>query len=202
VRKCSGLDASRRARRMSAPATFDYLRAAPTLEEALLLYRIPKQLQAACRALCCSVLFAMTAWVLEGARLDRAVRSEQLDADRYARQVSALSAQRVYEKRVQFLTDLDKRVRMIAESGTLAARRLAAVSADLPANVWITAITPDADGVMLEGRTRDLNGLSDALLRLNADPLLAKPALLNAQVTAGAAPVGLRFTVHIAATGP
>ncbi len=188
---------------MNVLSSFDYLRSMPTLEEALSSFRVPKSFQAACRALCCSCLFALSAWVFEGARMHRAVQSERLNASRYAQQLSELSAERVYEKRVRLLTDLDRRVRTIAESGTLAARRLAALSADLPKNVWITAITPDAGGVRLDGRTRDLNALSDALIRLNADPLFARPSLLSAQTTPpAAAPLGLRFTLHIAATAP
>lgn len=135
--------------------------------------------------------------------MHRAVQAERLNSDRYARQLSVMATERIYEKRVRTLTDLDRRVRTIAASGTLTARRLAALSTDLPANVWITAITPESGGVMLDGRTRDLNGLSDALVRLNADPLFANPSLLNAQITpAAVARLRLRFTLHIAAAAP
>ena len=189
---------------MNVPVSFDYLRPSPSLEEVLFSCRVPKEMRASCRALCCSVLFALTAWVLEGARLHRALQFERADADRYSRQLSALNAERVYEKRVQALTDLDRQVRIIAESGTLAARRLAALASDLPGNVWVTAITPDAAGVMLDGQTRDLNGLSDTLVRLNADPFFLRPSLMSAQRMAATAvtPPGLRFTLHIAARVP
>ncbi len=70
-------------------------------------------------------------------------------------------------------------------------------------DVWVTAITPDGDGVMLGGRSRDLNALSDTLIRLNADPLFAKPSLLSAQIAGTTtAPLGLRFTLHVAANVP
>jgi Tfp pilus assembly protein PilN len=127
---------------------------------------------------------------------------EESNAKHDAQQLSALSLAKVYEKRVRLLVDLDRRVRTIAASGTTAARRLAALSADLPANVWITSIAPDSNGITLDGRARDLTGLSDTLIRLNADVLFGQPSLLSAQVAATTAPsLALQFSLHVAGGG-
>jgi hypothetical protein len=183
---------------MTVPSSFDYLRNGPTPAEILSACGVPVRLRAPSRALSLACLFALCAWIFEGARFGEALRSESVSEVRYTRQVATLKALRIYEKRVRTLIDLDDHIRTIAESGTAAARRLAALSVDLPPNVWITAITPDADGMMLDGRVRDFTVLSDALVRLNADPLLAKPSLLSAQLTrTGAAAIGLRFVLRL-----
>jgi Tfp pilus assembly protein PilN len=188
---------------MIVPTSFDYLRPLPTLEEGLFSCRVPRPLRAACRALSCACLFAVCAWAFEGARLHQATQAEERNSKRYAEQRSVLVGASVHEKRARLLADLDRRIRVIAGSGTQAARRLAALSADLPGNVWITAITPDTNGVLLDGRTRDLTGLSNTLVRLDTDPLFTEPSLLSAQVTTTAvASLGLRFSLHLAGGGP
>lgn len=187
---------------MTGLPSFDYLRSFPTLEEIVLSCRAPRPLRAACRALSYSCLFVLCAWAFESARLHRSAQAEQMNAKRYARQLDVLTAAKVHEKRARLLTELDRRVRAIAASGSVEARRLAALSADLPADVWVTSVTPDTTGVMLEGRTRDLTGLSNALVRLNADPLFSEPSLLSAQAaTSAAAAVALRFSLHLAGAG-
>jgi len=115
---------------MSVLSQFDYLRSLPTLEEVLSSCRVQRPLRAPCRALFCSCLVAAGAWVFEGTRLNRAAQSQEANANRYAGQLSSLRAERIHEKRVRLLTDLDRRVRAIAESGTLAARRLSALADD------------------------------------------------------------------------
>jgi Tfp pilus assembly protein PilN len=183
---------------MTVPSSFDYLRQAPTLEEVLSACRVPGRLRAAFRAVWLSCLFVLCAWTFEGSRLKQAIRTESLTNAHYTQQIVLLKTARIYEKRVRLLTDLDDQIRTIAESGTLAARRLAALSVDLPPDVWITALTPEADGVMLDGRAGNLTSLSDALVRLNADPLFEKPSLLSAQLTSSAAkPIRLRFVLRL-----
>lgn len=187
---------------MTRPSSFDYLRAYPTLEEIAFACRVPRPLRSACRALCYSSLFALCAWTLESVRLHRAAQVEQVNAKRYAQQLGVLAAAKIHEKRARLLTGLDRQVRAIAASGRTEARRLAALSADLPENVWVTSITPERTGVTLEGRTRDLTGVSSALVRLNADPLFSEPSLLSAQAArAAAAALGLRFSLHVGEAG-
>jgi len=187
---------------MTAPLRFDYWRDTPALEEIALVWQTAGPMRAACRALGFAFLFVLGIWSFESIRLHRAAAAERFNATQYSRQQNTLKTLRVREKQIRRLMDADDRVRTIVASGTVAARRLAALSNDLPETVWITAITPDANGMMLDGQAGDLSGVSNALDRLSEDPILGQPSLLSAQFGAGPAAGGLRFTVHLGTSGP
>lgn len=181
--------------------SFDYLQSVPTWAELASACRLSRPMRPALHALACCCLLTLCAVSLEVMRVQRAAQAEAIDARRYAQQLDELRVANVHAKQAKFLTDLDQRIRTIAASGTLAARRLAALADDLPSNVWITAITPDTNGLVLDGRTHDFTGLSDTLIRLNAEPLFVEPSLLNAQVvTPAATPLALRFSLHLASS--
>lgn len=179
--------------------SFDYLQSSRPLRGLLHCCRLPARVRPSANALVCSCIIVAASWAIEANRLHQGLRIEDSYAEHYDAQVHVLAKAHVYEKRVQGIVDLDRRVRYIVASGTSAARRLAAIAADLPQNVWLTSVAPDSTGTSVEGRTSSFSALSMALRRLSRDSILGEPTLTNAQVEDNVVPnLAVRFSMHVA----
>jgi len=96
------------------------------------------------------------------------------------------------------LTELDGAVRRAAESGTRVAQRLASVARDLPTDAWLTAITPDASGMTLEGFGASLDAVRRALLGFSRDPNAGAPELERTDLDESSSGKSfVRFSMHL-----
>lgn len=178
--------------------SFNYLPERRSLRDIMTRWLMPPPLRLPLHAIAALVLFGVMALLYESTQLREARNEEQTAASEYAAQAAAVRNAKDYERHVRSLMKLDAEVRRAAESGTVAAGRLAAVARDLPEDAWLTAIRPDSTGLALDGMAADLSGVRRTLLGLGRDPRAGEPELQRTELeenTNGASLV--HFLLHL-----
>jgi Tfp pilus assembly protein PilN len=178
--------------------SFNYLPEPAKLRDVIGRRPVPIALRVPLQILGCCLLFAVFTWLLESLRADRVQRIRQAAAAEYAAQSTAMANANVYARRVAMLQSLDSEVRRAAESGTSAAQKLSSVARDLPADAWLTAITPDARGLVLEGMAANLDTVRRALVSFSRDAGAGEPELVRSEIAQTSAGTPLvRFSMHL-----
>lgn len=178
--------------------SFDYFRSEPGLRSFVYVLRPPAELRLPLTALSVACLAVFSAFGIERARLGSTLRIERAYLLRFEAQKRILAAAKIHWHRAEQLLALDRGIRVIARSGTQNARRLASIADDLPADAWLTQISPDPAGSVIQGRTRDWLGLADTMRRLERDSIAGEPELAAADMLEHVKPdVALRFTLRL-----
>lgn len=176
--------------------SFDYLHSArPDIIVRILEFRIPSRLQSAIAALAGSIVIAGGAWGIESYRLSAALTVETTYQANYERSETALARENVYFDRVKNLVALDKRLRDITASGNVTARRLAQIGNALPQKAWLSSISRDGDGLLLEGGASDMASVGRVLSALTNAHGISNPTLVDASADSRADGT-VKFTVH------
>jgi hypothetical protein len=68
------------------------------------------------------------------------------------------------------LLAIDRRLRVVRASGYERARLLAKIGADIPADAWLTNVTPAGGTAHVSGQAENLSAVERILLRLNGGP--------------------------------
>jgi hypothetical protein len=179
--------------------SFNYLRSArPDWLRRLTDLRVPERLHAALLGVVVATTFTCGACGIEQHRLSQARQHEVYNRQRFQRSLRALEKSRVYYDRVRALVNLDMRVRAIVASGHSSALLLAELANRLPQHAWLTSISRDESGTILEGQARDLDTIGDMLRSINGAGDLGVPTLMSAQVVpvrAGGALI--KYVLHL-----
>lgn len=182
---------------------FDYARSArPMFVRRLLEFRVPPRLHAAAVALAGALAVIGGACGIEAYRLREALTMESVYQARYDAVHARLQETHVYRERVRALVDLDRRVRSIAESGDADARALAEIANMLPAHTWLTGISRDAGGLVLEGDARDLGVLGGVIRNLMHAKHVHRPTLLGAAAADDRRGDAVKYRIHVDGDGP
>ena len=167
--------------------SFDYLRPArPELLARLMEIRIHRRLYAPAATLLCALFAVCAAWGIEAYRLTAAIRVESAYDRQFERSRRDVAQADIYFDRVRDLVTADEQVRDIVASGIARAERLAGIADAMPERAWLTAISNDGSGLLLQGESTNLQELSRFLSALTHVEGIRNPSLVNAQVDTGA----------------
>lgn len=156
---------------------FDFLHDGPPLAiERLRAFAIPVHVRVPLGALFTAMLVVAAWHGLEGGWIARARHEDLIARERLEDMRSAFAATNLKRRDVEQLLVLDRRLRAIRLSGTRVSTRFAALANALPSKAWLTSISPDGNGVLVEGRSEGLRVLATTIEALA--PL--SPALVRA----------------------
>ena len=147
--------------------------------------RLNSHMRVPVAALCGSLVLLAGAGLIEKAHYVQSARVEQSYRQRFELSEARLRAVNILYRHVLAIAALDSEIRSITDSGDADARRLEDIANKMPSHTWLTAITHDANGVVLDGKTRDLGSLSDLLRGLMRLRRASNPVLRSAVVTDG-----------------
>lgn len=179
---------------------FDYLRGErATVLLRIIECRVPQRLHSSATALAIAVVVALGAWGIESYRLSSALAIQGLYETQFAGSERAVAQTRVRYRRLQERAALDRRIREIRTSGFLDAERLAEIANRLPAHMWLTSITRDSGGMLLEGSARSLASLSLAIDGLSRSTRLRNAVLVSAtsEEESGSGRRQLKYQLHV-----
>ena len=142
--------------------------------------RVPERLHAGLCALAGAAALVTGAWSIETVRLQDALAVQETYQARYDRAQQELERADVLYDRARTLVALDRQVRAIAASGDADARELAEIANRLPRTAWLTGISHDATGLVLQGRAADLSAVGEVVRGFLNARYLRSPQLVNA----------------------
>lgn len=153
--------------------SFNYLRSSRRRFGACL----PERAQSGVCALIAALLVVAGICTIEQLRLQQAVRTESLHRHQYLRKRRAAEAANLRSAKILREIALVKRLREIQSSGSIEARRLVQIAADLPPHAWLSSVSHDAASTSLEGRAKDVATVAAMVRGLSRQPALRLPAI-------------------------
>lgn len=177
---------------------FDYLHAARAgWILALQRFAIPAHLLAASYALAASAAVVCGAAAIERSRCHEAQRIEMAYRLRYERSARAVQAAHIYSKRVASLLAFDDEVRGIVASGDINAERLADLADHLPRHAWLTSLSLDSEGMVLEGRASDFETLGRVVDALMHARRARNPVLTGAKIVSTSRQTAIDYGIRL-----
>ena len=171
---------------------FNYLGdSIPSLLDRLRAVRIPQRLHVPLCALV-TVLAVVTAWWgIERHTLDRALAQQRAARVRLAESRTALASAKVERYDFEQMLALDRRLREIRLSGSALVQRLADVANRVPASVWLTSLSQDANALDAIGRAESMARLGDTIGAFGSSAFVRNPVLVRAakEERSGSAPL-------------
>ena len=95
---------------------------------------------------------------------------------------AALERMKLEHTQVESLLQVDRRIRQIRASGSVAAERMLDVADHLPAHAWLTSLSRTKHGEMLSGRADNLQSVGDVVSDMMSASTVTGPELVDARL--------------------
>ncbi|HVA28117.1 MAG TPA: PilN domain-containing protein, partial [Candidatus Baltobacteraceae bacterium] len=171
---------------------FNYVGASvPSIVERLRAIQIPDRLRSPLCAFVTVLVVVAAWWGIERQSLNRALAQQHAARVRLAESRAALARANVERNDADEMLELDRRLREIRLSGSRLAVRLADVANRVPARVWLTTLSQNANALDVRGRAESMARLGDAIGAFGSSAFVRNPTLVRAdkEERSGAAPL-------------
>lgn len=178
---------------------FDFLRdPTPSFVDSLRRVRLPRRLYPAALAGAAVIAALAAASGAEVFREHAAQALEERAGARFERSRAALTRARLQWQRLDGLVALDRRLRQIRTSGSVAAQRIARVGNAFPQRAWVTSMAAGAASAYeVKGFADGLPAVEKLLANVARDRVAGRPRLLQVSQSGGQPATTLGFELEL-----